>query len=166
MKVTELIENGIEKRMEAIWTAIPAIVVKIDLATMHCDVRPKMKVTNPQTEQLEELPILQGVPISFQKGAGSVLLMPPEVGDVILVLFSKYALDNMLKDKQTVDHDDVRRFSIDDCVIVSGLYTSIDTIPALSTGEMGLFHKSGSCIKFSASGNIELKAPRIDFTEL
>jgi len=161
-----LVNALISQRLEAMWTAIPAIVTKVNLVTMRCDVQPKMKLENPQTEELEDLPIIQDVPISFPKSAGSVLLMPPETGDVVLVLFSKYALDNLLKDRQTADHDDVRRFSIDDAIVIAGMYSSIGIIPQLGTGDVLLQHKSGAYWKFDALGNFIVYAKSINFNQM
>lgn len=161
-----LVNAIISQRLEAMWTAIPAVVTKTNLTTMKCDVMPKMKLENPQTEELEELPIILDVPVAFQKTAGSVLIMPPEVGDVVLVLFSKYALDNLLKDVQTADHDDVRRFDIGDALIIAGLHISTDTIPAMGTGDILLQHKSGAYLKFDSAGNLTIYAKTINLNEM
>jgi len=166
MKLTELIEKGISKRLDSIYTAIPAIVTKIDLSTMKCDIQPKMKLKNPANNTFEELPIIQDVPIAYPKTADSVLLMPPEVGDVVLVLFSKYALETLLKDKNTADVNDIRRFSINDAIIIAGLFTSVDSIPNMNEGEIMLYHKSGAYIKFDAQGNLTIVAKTINFNKL
>lgn len=166
MKSTELINRGIENRLDSLWTAIPAIVISVDYSTLTCSVQPKVKHQNPSSEELEDLPIIQDVPIACQKSGDSVLLMPPEVGDTILILFTKYALDNLLKDSQTADPNNVRRFSINDCIVVGGLHTSIDSIPAVASGETLLYNQSGAFIKIDVDGNITIHGKTINFTEL
>ena len=166
MKATELINLIIDQRLESLWTAIPANVISVDYSTLTCSVQPKTKLTNPPSDELEDLPIIQDVPISFQKSGGSVLLMLPEVGDVIIVMFTKYALDNLLKDYSTADPDNVRRFSINDCIVVGGLHTSIESVPAIASEEAMLYHKSGAFIKIDSSGNITLHGTTINYTKL
>ena len=166
MKSTELINKGIDKRLEALWTAVPAKVVSVDYSTLTCSVQPKIKLQNPSSEELEDLPIIQDVPIACQKSGDSVLLMPPEVGDTILIMFTKYALDNLLKDSQTSDSNNVRRFSINDCIVVGGLHTSIDTVPTIASEETILYHKSGAYIKIDSDGDITIHGKTINFTKL
>ena len=166
MKATELINLIIDQRLESLWTAIPANVISVDYSTLTCSVQPKTKLINASSEELEDLPIIQDVPISFQKSGGSVLLMLPEVGDVVIVMFTKYALDNLLKDYQTADPDNVRRFSINDCIVVGGLHTSIESVPTIASEETMLYHSSGGFLKFDIDGNLEIKAKTIDFTKI
>ena len=166
MKSTELINKGIENRLDSLWTAIPAIVISVDYSSLTCSVQPKVKLQNPTSEELEDLPIIQDVPIACQKSGDSVLLMLPEVGDTILIMFTKYALDNLLKDSQTADPNNVRRFSINDCIVVGGLHTSIDTVPTIASGEAMFYHSSGGFLKFDIDGNLEIKAKTIDFTKI
>lgn len=120
----KLVDEMIEKRLETMWTVIPATVVSVDHAKYTCSIRPKVKLEG------EDLPILQDIPILAMKGGSSVILMPVAAGDVVLALFSKYALDNLLKDKKTTDHGDVRRFSINDAMVLPGLFTSVESVPA------------------------------------
>ena len=166
MKSTELINKGIENRLDSLWTAIPATVVSVDYSTLTCSVQPKVKLQNPSSEELEDLPIIQGVPIACQKSGDSVLLMPPVVGDVVLVLFTKYALDNLLKDDQTADPNNVRRFSINDCIVAGGLHTSIDTVPTIAAEETMLYHRSGAYIKIDSDGDITIHGKTVNITKL
>ncbi|MCK5217562.1 MAG: hypothetical protein KAJ93_07220 [Methanosarcinales archaeon] len=166
MKSTELINKGIENRLDSLWTAIPAKVVSINYSTLTCSVQPKVKLQNTSSEELEDLPIVQDVPIACQKSGDSVLLMPPEVGDTILIMFTKYALDNLLKDYQTSYPNNIRRFSINDCIVVGGLHTSIDTVPTIASEETMLYHKSGAYIKIDSDGDITIHGKTVNFTKL
>ena len=166
MKATELINLIIDQRLESLWTAIPANVISVDYSTLTCSVQPKTKLTNASSDELEDLPIIQNVPISFQKSGESVLLMLPEVGDVVIVMFTKYALDNLLKDYQTADPGNVRRFSINDCIVVGGLHTSIESVPAIASEETMLYHRSGAFIKIDSDGDITIHGKTVNITKL
>lgn len=120
----ELVDKIISRRLEAMWTCIPAIVDSVNHTNYTCSIRPKVKIDSA------ELPIIPDVPILAMKGGSSVILMPVAAGDIVLALFSKYALTELLKDKNPADHKDVRRFSIDDAMVLPGLFTSVDSVPA------------------------------------
>jgi hypothetical protein len=100
------------------------------------------------------------------KAGDTSVMLPIKVGDVGVVIFSKHALDNLLIEKTTTAVTIPRNFDINDAIYISGLYTGVETVPAVAEGEMLLHHESGSFIKFFANGNIEIKGKRVDINEL
>ena len=112
----------IDKKTSAMWTLIPAVVVSVNRQTMRADVRIK---TFGQTE----FPIVEDLPIVFPKGGSSIIMMPLQVGDVVLCGFSKYAMDSVLID-DTVRHDtDVGlkpKFQMKDAFILGGFATDAE----------------------------------------
>lgn len=162
MKLTELIEKMIAQRLESVWTCAPATVVKVNSGLYTCDILPKAKLGEL------DAPILTDVPIIAMKGGASMIIMPVAVGDVVLAMFSKYSLDNLLKDSSTAEHGDTRRFSIDDAMVLPGIMTSIEPLPAVAgaADEMLIYHQSGGYMKFDAAGNLTINAKTINFTQL
>lgn len=159
-----IVKKHINARLRSLQTTEVVIVEAVDLSTWTCAVRPKAKVD--VRGNVQDMPQIMNVPISLQKSGNSVIMLPPKVNDVGVVIFSKYALDNLLVEKTTASVTIPRNFDINDAIYISGLYTGIETVPNISDGEMILHHESGSHIKFFANGNIEIKANRIDMNEL
>lgn len=152
----ELVDKLISRRLEAMWTCIPAIVDSVNLTNYTCSIRPKVKLDGA------ELPIIPDVPILAMKGGSSVILMPVAAGDIVLALFSKYALTELLKDQNPANHKDVRRFSIDDAMVLPGLFTGVDSVPSIAADEMLLYHKSGAYIKFLSNGDLKVRTNDFD----
>lgn len=163
-----LIKKHLNNRFKELQTAEVVIVEAVDYTTWTCSVRPKAKIA--VHGKVQEMPQIMSVPISVQKAGNSVILMPIKVGDVCLCVFSKYALDNLLIDHATNTITIPRMFDINDCILIAGVYTGMETVPAITEGETLVYNQSGSYIKFFengnmkiyANGNIEIKADRVD----
>jgi len=152
MDIIGLIKKHISKRLNSLETVQVVIVESVNYTTMKCSVRPKAKVNVSGT--MQDRPIILNVPTAFQKSGDSVILLPPTVGDICVCVFSKYALDNLTIDKSTNSITIPRMFNINDCLLISGLFTGIETVPTIAEGEMILHHHSGSAIRFSNDGKI------------
>ena len=147
-----IIKKYITLRLQVLETVEVVIVESVVLTTWTCSVRPKGKlnIVGKQTDA----PIIMNIPIAVQKAGGSVILMPINVGDVGLCVFSKYALDNLLIDKATNAIKIPRTFDYNDAIYIGGLYTELDTIPSITEGEIIIHHHSGTQIKFTNDGKI------------
>jgi hypothetical protein len=166
MNLAEMIIKGIGSTMKTHWTAAPARVESVDLKLHRAGVKIKTQLEN--NGEYEDFPIILDVPISYQKSGDSVLYMPPQVNDIVLVVFSKYSLDNMLVNNATVPLTDERRFSINDAMIVGGFVLGTDLVnaPTLTTGDVLLHHASGAGIKIDADGNVILTANTFNVVKL
>ena len=170
-------------RLQRLHTTEIVIVEEVDYTTWTCSVRPKARIDVQGT--IMDMPVISGVPMSAPKAGDSVILMPAEIGDICLCVFSKHAIDNMLLDHATNSITIPREFDINDCILVSGLYTQMETVPTVLKGEILIKnqsgshlkffangdmemkeHTSGAYMKFSTDGNIEIKATRVDINEL
>ena len=152
MDIVGLIKKHISKRLNSLETVQVVTVESVDYTSMRCSVRPKTKATISGTAK--DRPIILNVPIAFQKSGDSVILLPPTVGDVGVVIFSKFALDHLLINPDTVEITIPRTFSINDAMYVGGLYLDTDTLPTIAEGEMLLHHHSGTEIRFTNDGKI------------
>jgi hypothetical protein len=159
-----LIKKHLNTRFRELQTVEVVIVESVDYTTWKCSVRPKARID--VRGDVQDMPIIMNVPIAVQKAGDSVLLMPVKVNDICLCVFSKHALDNLLIDKQTNTVTIPRSFDINDCLLIAGVYTEMETVPQISESELLIHHQSGAHIHIDSSGNIEIKGKRIDFTEL
>lgn len=115
----------IDKRLAGVWTLVPAIVDIVHREEMTCDIR--VKVAPEQTNYVKIL----NVPVVFPKGGTSVVLMPIQVGDVVLAGFSKWSMDKLLIDKNLVVKRNLEKelqFDYKDAFILGGFATSNEII--------------------------------------
>ena len=113
-----LVNAIIDSRLDNLWTCIPAIVIDVDYAAHSCSIRPKMKING------SEMPILLQVPI--MKANNSVIISLKR-DDIVLALFSKYSLTELLKDRNPAStKTESRQFAIDDAIVIGGMFLSTD----------------------------------------
>jgi len=110
----------INQRLTGVWTLVPAIVDAVHREEMTCDIR--VKVTREKQNYVQVL----DVPVVFPKGGTSVVLMPIQIGDVVLAGFSKWSMENLLVDNKLVvkkDLDNDVQFHYRDAFILGGFAT-------------------------------------------
>lgn len=124
LTLTEIIERISAANVAEVRISIPAKVVSYDPATQSCSVQPliRERVEDEAGEwQLERLPVIQGVPVCFQRGGGFHITFPISVGDTGLVIFSDASLDTWLSEGGEVDPGEPRAFCVNDAVFYPGL---------------------------------------------
>jgi hypothetical protein len=107
-----------------------------------------------------------------------------KVGDIVLVAFTKQDLEQQLLNRDVVPVNERHQFSINNAVVIAGLYTLADTPPAVAedevllhhvsgteyrirqTGDIEIIHHSGAGITISGDGAISITAKSVDFREL
>ena len=146
----EQIRKLIDIKLDNLNTVALGIVTQVDLSKLRCNVKLKHKVQGNEIELFD-------VPISCLKSSAGTILVSPTEGDVVLVLFSKYELEEQLKNKDVVDVNELLKFNLNNAIVVAGVYTGVDTIPAIGKDEILIEHKSGNYIKFTQDGRIIIK---------
>jgi hypothetical protein len=142
--VVKRITGLFNKLINSVWTLIPAVVESVDAADVKCDVAIKIRNTSRIT--------LESVPVVFPKGGDAVLMSPINVGDVVLVAFTKYPTTGLLDDNKVVQNtnlDETPKFSINSPVILGGFTLSSDTrsIPTDGFELTGNLNVSGQTIQ-------------------
>lgn len=102
--------------LRAAWTLVPGVVSSVNNAGCTCNVKIKIR---DDTRDFEEL---TDVPVVFPRGGDSIILMPIDIGDVVLVGFSKFPLDSLLVNTQVVqkDIDKLDYFDVGSAIVLAG----------------------------------------------
>ncbi len=140
----------IDEKLSRLNTVALGIITSVDLSKMRCNVKLKHKIRGNEIE-------LSDVPIALPKFNDCVIAIAPKEGDVVLVVFSKYELEEQLKDGNPVDVNEILRFNINNAIVIAGVYTLVDSVPAINQDEILILHKSGNYIKFNSDGTITIK---------
>jgi len=148
--IVEKVRKMIEDLLDDVETVALGIVTSVDLTKLRCNVRLKHKIKGQEIELFD-------VPIALPKFNDCVIAIAPKEGDVVLVVFSKYELEEQLKDGNPVDVNEILRFNINNAIVIAGIYTLVDSVPAINQDEILILHKSGNYIKFNSDGTITIK---------
>ena len=148
--IADKIHKMIDDILEDVETVSLGIITSVDLAKLRCNVKLKHKIRRQEIELFD-------VPIAFPKFNDCVIAIAPKEGDVVLVVFSKYELEEQLKNREPVDVNELLRFNINNAIVIAGIYTLVDSVPAVNQDEILILHKSGNYIKFQQDGKIVIK---------
>jgi phage baseplate assembly protein gpV len=156
MSVASKITGLIESRIEKVNTFALGKITKVDLATWCVSIRLKNKIQDNEIE-------LVNVPIALQAFGAGALHIAPAVGDIVLVGFSKYELQKQLRNRDIVAVNELVQHNLNHAIVLSGVHTESDTVPAVAANEIVITHKSGTYLKFCANGDLETNAPHLRF---
>lgn len=94
--VEESLRLAIEGAQARIWTALPGVVVAVDLAKQTVSVQPSIygEVTGADGVVTRvALPLLVDVPLVWPRAGGFALTLPVTAGDEVLVVFAARCID-------------------------------------------------------------------------
>ena len=162
--IAEKIHKLIDEILEDVETVALGIITQVNLSKLRCNVKLKHKIRGQEIELFD-------VPIAFPKFNDCSVIIAPKEGDVVLVVFSKYELEEQLKNREPVDVNELLKFNINNAIVIAGIYTLVDSIPSISQDEILILHKSGNYIKFQQDGKIIIKGDvyidgNLDFKEI
>lgn len=87
---------SMEGRIQRVWTSLPGIVTKVNLAQQTVEVQPAIQATQSfpnGTSKHVTMPLVPDVPIMFPSGGGYTLTFPVKVGDHCLLHFASRNID-------------------------------------------------------------------------
>jgi len=148
--IAEKIHKMIEDLLEDVETVALGIITYVDLTKLRCNVKLKHKIRGQEIELFD-------IPIAFPKFNDCSVIIAPKEGDVVLVVFSKYELEEQLKNREPVDVNELLKFNINNAIVIAGIYTLVDSVPTINQDEILILHKSGNYIKFQQDGKIIIK---------
>jgi hypothetical protein len=167
MSMAEAIKAIMMQAIGEIHTSIPARIDKYDPLKMRAEVVPLAKVNI--NGQMMDMPKVVEVPVSYLR-AGAFIIRPPYVpGDIVLVVFSERAIDNLLASARTADPQIKRVFALDDAMVVAGLQTQDkDDTPSEATDGLWIGHTGKNTrVIWQNNGDLEAKMTKVTmkFTE-
>lgn len=149
MNYTQNIAELIDRRVAKINALAVGVISKVHLSKWQADVRLKSKIDGQAVE-------LANIPIALQMFAAGSLQIAPAVDDVVIVGFSKHEVQKQLKNREVVEVNERVLHNLNHAIIMSGVYVESDAVPTVAANEILLQHKTGSFIRFYASGKIEI----------
>lgn len=104
-------------------TSIPGVVVRVDPERMRADIRPSVSKLYEDGE-IEESPILLDVPIIMPGTRESLISLPVQAGDSVLLVFAQRDTDNwnIGDTNEAVPASTMRAFGAQDAFAIPGAY--------------------------------------------
>jgi len=124
----DLVEAIVEHSLWDLHTCLPAKIITIDYAQQKATVQPLIKERNRDAKAndkgLQDMPVIQGVPVVFPSANTGILTFPIKAGDIVLVVFAERSVDNFVfsDGAKPVDPDDFRKHNYTDAFCIAGLY--------------------------------------------
>ena len=153
----------LDGRQAQMWTALPCLIVSIDLAQMTIQAQPTIQgVTYDQNNNATfvNLPILGDVPVVFPSAGGIFLTLPLTVGDEVLVIFSSRCIDAWFQSGGIQMPMEMRMHDLSDGFAIPGP-KSLPNVPvSVSSTSAQLRTAAGtSYIELTKTGVINLVSP-------
>lgn len=123
-ELAEVIEAAIESSLIDVHTALPGKVQAYDPTTQTATIELQIKRTLPKadgTYTIEDLPLLENVPVQFTRTAAFALTVPLAAGDQGLVVFSEMSLDQWRSKGTNTSPGDIGRHTLTGGVFLPGL---------------------------------------------
>lgn len=146
-----------ESLLSDVNVAIPAIVVKYNHTKQLANVKPLVR-TKYKDDKIIQPPVITDVPVIWPRAGGAYLVLPMDVGDTVLLIFTDKNISTWLNSGGTVDAPDDRKHSLSDCVAIPGLCSFNQVKVSTAKDEAALcYNKSKIVIK--QDGSIQADAP-------
>lgn len=152
--LADAVNQAIENRLSTVHTALPGEICCYDASTQLANVKPLIMRRYPDGT-VEDLPIVNNVPVIFPAGGGGVLSFPVKQGDTVLLIFCEKSLDVWLSKGGNVDPLDRRKFDLSDGFAIPGLFSS-NNAGLADSNNVVLQSSGGAKLNLNADGKLAL----------
>lgn len=160
--LSELLQAVASQATGELFIAGPGMIVTYYPATQTADVLPMVSrpvVFDDGTEDLDELPIIPGVPVAFPRGGGCFVTFPIKKGDLVLLIYCDRSIDKYKSSGGVTPTDpvDLRTNDISDAVAIPGFYPILRALKdgILNKDHMAMGYENGVQIHFKEDGTVE-----------
>lgn len=148
-ELVKSIKDIVQKSIEDMHTAIPAIIISYDAASGLAVVQPKGKFKKPNGDKID-YPSVSGVPVLFPQSGNVIIAFPIKAGDNCLLVFGEQSLDYWMYDKET---DTDLKFDLSNAMAIPNLATTGNDVMQEACNEDAVILKSyGTKLKVKGDG--------------
>jgi protein gp138/GpV-like protein with Apex motif len=154
---------ALESKQAQMWTAMPAIVTKVNLTQMTLECQPAIKGIQSNEDgssSYVNLPQLVDVPICFPSAGGFTLTLPIAIGDEILAIIANRCIDAWWQLGGVQVPMELRMHDLSDGFAIPGPRSLPMVIPSISSVNAQLRSNDGTTyLEITPTGKINLVAP-------
>jgi len=152
--LTDAVRYAIIQELTNVHTALPAQIVQYDYTKQKAQVQPVLSKRYTNGE-VQELPLINNVPVIFPRAGGGSLTFPVVEGDTCLLVFIERSTDIWKSRGGIVAPTDPRKFDLSDPVAIMGLFPFTEDSFAENNEDVVLTFK-GSKVVIKQDGSIQL----------
>lgn len=160
-ELEDVIRLALENFQSSFHVALPGRIESYDESTQTANVKPLLKnsfIDADGVDVVEELPVINSVPIQFMRGGGFFLSFPIKKGDHVLLVFNERSIDKFQTGTgDDTDPVDTRMNNLSDAVAIPGFYPDSKALSDAHPSNAVLGKDGGTQIHV-ADGKIELGA--------
>jgi hypothetical protein len=138
--LADVIRDGLEGRLEDVFTSTIGRIEKYDPDKQVADIRPVIR--RPYNAggyvEHEELPVLPNVPVMFPRGGGYFMKWPIKKGDHVLLVFTHDSIQMWREKGDITDPVDLTRHGLGSCIAIAGVAPADDPIEDDGDAEEGV----------------------------
>ena len=157
--LSEPLLAAVDAVMSELHVCLPGRIERYDHTQQRAEVKPLIRRRYADGE-VDDMPVIAGVPVVFPRSGGASLTMPVNRGDGVLLIFADRSIDRWLVRGGEVTPDDRRKHDISDCIAVPGLYSFADPSPQ-DNNEDVLLQYGGGEFRILPSGEIRMNGARV-----
>lgn len=158
----------LDGRQSTMWSAMPAIVTKVNLVAMTIECQPAIQGTITDENNVTtyvNLPKLVDVPIVFPSAGGFTITFPIAIDDEVLVVFASRCIDAWWQSGGIGKPIEARMHDLSDGFAMPGPKSQPNVLPGISSTDLQIRNKAGtSFISLKANGNVQITAPTVNIT--
>lgn len=125
IEIEDVLAAHVDGALVGVQTALPGVVVAVDLARQRLAVRPTggRSETNPDTgaSHFRRFATIEEVPICYPQSKGYGMTFPVAVGDQVLLVFGSHSLDEWAIGRDDAPPRDPRRHHLTDAIAIPGV---------------------------------------------
>ncbi len=160
-ELEDVIRLALENFQSSFHVALPGRIESYDESTQTATVKPLLKnsfVDADGVDVVEDLPVINSVPVQFMRGGGFFLSFPIVKGDHVLLVFNERSIDKFQTGTgDDTDPVDTRMHNLSDAVAIPGFYPDSKALGDAHPSNTVLGKDGGTQIHV-ADGKIELGA--------
>lgn len=158
----------LDGRQSTMWSAMPAIVTKVNLTAMTIECQPAIQGTISDENNVTtyvNLPVLADVPIVFPSAGGFTITFPIAVGDEVLVVFASRCIDAWWQSGGIGKPIEARMHDLSDGFAMPGPKSQPKVLPSISSTDLQIRNQAGtSFISLKADGTVQITAATVNIT--
>lgn len=162
----EALRLAFDGRLSMLWSAMPAIITKVNLAKMTIECQPAIKGSIEHEDGSIEsvnLPVLVDVPVVFPSGGGFSITIPLAVGDEVLVVFGARCIDSWWQSGGVQKPAEARMHDLSDGFAIPGPRSQPNVLPSVSATDLTIRNEAGTqFISLKPNGTISIKASTVN----
>ena len=152
--------------LKNIHTAMPGKVVSFDKTNQTISVQPVLKRLYADSDDSENLPIIEDVPVSFPGSGDFWLTFDIKKDSYVLLIFSERSIAKWLVKGGIVDPEQNRTFDLSDAIAIAGINPFPDFIPnGFPTDGFSLTNRTGTTYFEIIDGKIVLNSLLVELAE-